>query len=96
MDKDKIIKEIIKIIRQYLSKEYKILLFGSWAKNDALKTSDIDIAILGKEKAPWSLMTKILQEKEEIRTLRSIDIVDLNSVDDNFKNKILEHAQSLA
>ncbi len=95
MDKTAIIKEITKIIRDCLSDDYKILIFGSWAKDDSLETSDIDIGILGKEKVPWNLMVKILGEVEEISTLRSIDIVDLNSVEENFKNNVLEYAKVL-
>lgn len=95
MDKNTIIKKIIKIIRNYLSGDYKILIFGSWAKDDALETSDIDVGILGKEKVLWSLMVKILEEVEKIPTLRSIDIVDLNSVDENFKNNVLRYGKVL-
>ena len=43
MDKDQIIKS-------RLPADYKVLLFGSWAKGTALPQSDIDIAVLGKEK----------------------------------------------
>lgn len=95
MEKGKIVEEVEKIVRNYLPEDYKILIFGSWAQDKALKGSDIDIGILGKEKAPWSSMTKISQAVEKIPTLRSIDIVDLNAVEENFKNKVLEYAKVL-
>ena len=95
MKKDKIIKETVQIVRENLSDDYKIFLFGSWAKNNALETSDIDIGILGKERVKWSLMAKILEKTESIPTLRSIDVVDLNSVDKNFKNDVLKYAKIL-
>ncbi|MBU1159709.1 nucleotidyltransferase domain-containing protein [Patescibacteria group bacterium] len=96
MEKEEIKKEAVKIIRKYLPEEYKILLFGSWAKGDALKTSDLDIGILGKKEVAWELMHKILEEMEEIQTLRSIDVVDLKSTGKNYANKILEYAKPLA
>lgn len=95
MEKDKIIKEAVQIVREDLPDDYKIFLFGSWAKGDALETSDIDIGILGKEKVKWSLMARILEKIERIPTLRSIDIVDLNSADRSFKNNVMKHAKIL-
>lgn len=78
-----------KVDRGRIAKEVKKV------KGNALKGSDIDIGILGKEKAPWSSMTKISQEVEKIPTLRSIDVVDLNAIEENFKNKVLEYAKVL-
>lgn len=84
MEKEEIIKQAVAIIKKHLSNDCKIYLFGSWAKGNALKTSDIDLGILNNEKTPWKTMTKIKDEIEDINTLRSIDVVDLNSVDEDF------------
>lgn len=95
MEKSDIINKAIKIIRKYLSPDYKILLFGSWAKGDALKTSDIDIGILGKEEVSWDIMVKILEEIYGIPTLRKIDVVDLNTKEKRFKDGVLGYAKAL-
>lgn len=95
MKKEIIIKQIKKTIREKLPINFKILLFGSWVRGDALKTSDLDIGILGKKKVPWPVMVKILEEVEEIPTLRKIDIVDLNATEKKFKNNALKHAKIL-
>lgn len=95
MDKDLILEEIVKIIRGNLSEDYKILLFGSWAKGNALDTSDIDIGILGERKAPFEIMVKIFNEADEIPTLRSIDIVDLMTKDREYKKNVLKYAKVL-
>lgn len=95
MNLDNIINEVVKIITHFLPSDYKIFLFGSWAKNNALDTSDIDIAILGKTKVEWDKMVQILNAKENIPTLRSIDIVDLNSKEENFKSNVLKYARPL-
>ncbi len=93
---ESIINEITQIIRKYLlKKDYKIYLFGSWARGDALQTSDIDVGILGKEKVDFEIMSKILSEKEAIQTLRSIDLVDLNTKSEDFKNKALKEGRLL-
>jgi predicted nucleotidyltransferase len=95
MDNDLILKKIVKIIRENLSEDYKILLFGSWAKGSALDTSDIDIGILGEKKVPFRIMAKIFNEAEEISTLRSIDIVDLMAKDKEYKKNVLKYAKVL-
>lgn len=92
---EEILKRIIFIIRDYLSQDYQILLFGSWAKGNALNISDIDIGILGENVAPRSIMTQILEKIENIPTLRSIDIVDLKTKEENYRNNILKYAKIL-
>ena len=96
MEKDAIIQEAIKIIRRHLPQEYQIMLFGSWARGDALATSDIDVGILGKKKVPRSVMAKIVAEVENLPTLRSVDVVDLNTKETNFRQEALRYAKTLA
>ena len=95
MEKNEIIKKTAGIVKEYVPDDYKIYIFGSWAKGNTLETSDIDIGTLGKEKVEWSLMAKILEKTESIPTLRSIDVVDLSSVDKSFKNNVMKHAKIL-
>jgi len=92
MDRESIVQQVIAIIRRHLAGECKILLFGSWAQGSADEHSDIDIAILAKEKVPWDVMSSILFAVDEIPTLRSIDVVDLNAADETFRNIVLHSA----
>ncbi|MEK7123641.1 MAG: nucleotidyltransferase domain-containing protein [Patescibacteria group bacterium] len=96
MEKNTAIKEIIKIIRKYLSDDYRIFLFGSWARGDASETSDIDIGILGKEKVVWSIMVKILEDVDNIPTLRKIDVIDFKTKDESFRKSSLSYAKVLS
>jgi len=91
-----IINQANAIIKKNLPKTYKIFLFGSWAKGNALETSDIDIGILGEEKVTWDCMHRILSEIEQIPMLRSIDIVDLNSTSEDFRKTVLKTSKTLA
>lgn len=95
MDKDSIIKEVVRIIRSSLDSSYKIYLFGSWAAGDALPTSDLDIGILGPEKVKFDILVKISKDVEAILSLRKIDIVDLNSTEENFRINALKNAKLL-
>lgn len=95
MQKEDIIKQTAAIIRQNLAADYKIFLFGSQAKGNALETSDIDIGILGEKEVPWEAMVKIKAAVEGIPTLRQVDIVDLMAAGEELRNRVLANAREL-
>lgn len=69
---DEIIKAIMKCCEKYSAK--KVVLFGSRAKGTALERSDIDIAVSGVTE-----YDALLEEIEDIPTLYTIDLVDLDT-----------------
>lgn len=73
-----VIEAVAKLCREFSAK--KVILFGSRAKGTALERSDIDIAVSGVEK-----IDLLIQKIEEIPTLYSIDIVNM----DDCKNELL-------
>ncbi len=95
MTTDAIIREVAKIIRARLGGEYRIVLFGSQARGDARDTSDIDIGILGEHEVPWDTYLAIRRDVESVRTLRHIDVVDLRSVRDAFREQALQEGKEL-
>ncbi len=96
MNKDEIIKEVVDIIRRRLpGAQFRIVLFGSWARGDAQENSDIDIALMGPEAVDDMLLWRIKQEIMGIPTLRRIDVVDLNQADENFRREVLSYARPL-
>jgi len=91
-----LVKQIVRIIRKYIpDKNYKIYLYGSWMKGNALPNSDIDIAIYGQTEVDALIMIKIKDEIENLPTLRSIDLIDLNLVSENFKVSILQKGEKV-
>ncbi|MBI3194907.1 MAG: nucleotidyltransferase domain-containing protein [Ignavibacteriae bacterium] len=95
MEVSLIIQEIVRILRRYLSDEYRIFLFGSWAKGIAHSTSDIDIGIMGSTKVPAQTLSRILIEVDSIPTLRSIEIVDLMNKSESFQTSVLQTAKEI-
>ena len=92
-----ILDMVTKIVRRHLpDHSYRILLFGSWARSDAMPTSDIDIGILGKQPVNDLTMARIREELDELPTLRKVEIVDLQAVDDRFREHVVQHAEPLA
>lgn len=90
--------EINDIISKFLNitKEFSgiksVILFGSYAKNNQTKTSDIDIAISGE----YDYFTLIDKIKDEINTLKRFDIVNYDEiVSKSFKKEIDTHGRIL-
>lgn len=73
--KKRVIDEIISYAKQYDVE--KILLFGSRARGDYKKTSDIDLAFWGGDASRF-----ILSVDEETYTLLEFDIVDMVKCND--------------
>lgn len=86
---DEILAEIADIVARFLP-DARIFLFGSRARADAEQTSDFDFAIDAGSKIPLDVIARIEDEIEELRTLKSIDIVDLHRVNPAFKTIILK------
>ena len=70
--KPAVVQEICMLAEKYHVK--KVILFGSRARGDYKRTSDIDLAVLDGDFARFSL-----DVDEETSTLLEYDIVDLNS-----------------
>lgn len=58
----------------------EVILFGSWVKGTANERSDIDLAVTGVKD-----IEKLREDIEEIPTLRSFDVVDM----EHCKNELL-------
>ena len=87
-------------IRETLAKyvdlnAYQIFIFGSEAGSDRDNRSDIDVGILGPEPIPGSVMERIREALERLRTLRAFDVVDFARADESFKAVALRNVERL-
>ncbi|MEE0367908.1 MAG: nucleotidyltransferase domain-containing protein [Blautia sp.] len=69
---EEVFRKIIEICRR--NGASKVILFGSRAKETARERSDIDIAVCGVYD-----MEKLQEEIEDIPTLYTVDLVDLDT-----------------
>ena len=81
---EQIIQQIILTICNNISVN-RIFIYGSRARGDYKKTSDIDIAI---DTPDDTVGIKIILD-DTIDTLLQFDVVNLNEANDNLKNEIL-------
>ncbi len=84
------IKEILKKILKNFP-VYKVILFGSYAKNSATPKSDIDFLIDTKESLMgfkfFSLVTRIEDEfNKPVDAFEKVEIIDGSKIDEEIKN----------
>lgn len=67
-----------------------VYLFGSAARGDADRSSDIDIAVLPREPLPEAVVPAIRALLRESNIPYPAEVVDLSKVDDAFREEVLK------
>lgn len=70
--KTQVVNEIVELARKYRME--KVILFGSRARGDYTRSSDIDLAVIGGDVVSFSI-----DVEEIVSTLLTFDVVDLSS-----------------
>lgn len=89
---EEIIQFVIDILKKHLD-NFTLYLFGSRSKKTAQQHSDIDLAI--DTTCNENLVKKAKLEIDNINTLYSIDIVNMNKIDNEFKEIILQSGKKI-
>lgn len=66
----------------------RVWLFGSHARGDAVRGSDIDIAVLALEPLPEGLLEGIRQALEDSQVLLPVDLVDLSTAEPELRKRV--------
>jgi predicted nucleotidyltransferase len=74
-----------------LGADVEVIWFGSWPKGTANAHADIDIAVSGPTAFLPERLAELRAEIEDMATLHEIDVVDLRTVGERFKQEILCH-----
>ena len=87
---EKVVKDIVSILEKYSEVE-SACIFGSRARGDYRKGSDIDIALFG-ENLTFQINTKIYFEIDDLYLPYKIDLINFNSLtnEEKFKENILK------
>lgn len=82
--------EVRRIVLRFLEgRKARVYLFGSWARGEACRISDIDVAILPSEPLPLGLLPDIDEALENSASLYPVDLVDLTTVPEAFRARVL-------
>lgn len=90
-----IAQEVATLARCMLGADIEIIWFGSWPKGTAHSRADIDIAVSGPTAFPPERLAELRAGTDEMATLHEIDLVDLHTVGERFKQEILRHGTRL-
>lgn len=87
--KEKVIEDIINILKKYPEVE-RAVIFGSRARGNYRKGSDIDITLFG-DKLTNSINTKIFYDIDDLYLIYKIDLINFNTLskDDKLRENIL-------
>ncbi len=92
----KIEKQTKDIIFKYLNpKQYQVFIFGSRASGRAMKFSDYDIGVWGKNSLPSKTKILIEESLEESNIPCKIDIVDFSLVSSDFRKIALSKIKKI-
>lgn len=81
---------ILEVLHQNIpQKDAKFYVFGSRAKGNYKEYSDIDIAVqLPEEKLSADILGKVLVEFSDSTLPYEVDVIDLNAIDEKFRELI--------
>ncbi|HPN31156.1 MAG TPA: restriction endonuclease subunit S [bacterium] len=86
-------EDFLKIIKNILKQnvpDCEVRAFGSRVDWTATDSSDLDLAIVGKEKLNWKIIAKLKSVFEESILPFRVDILDWHSIPENFRKNILK------
>ena len=86
-----IAQEVAYLARHVLGADIEVIWFGSWPKSTAKPHADVDIAIAGAETFPPERLAELRALTDNVATLHEIDLVDLHTVGETFRDEILRH-----
>jgi predicted nucleotidyltransferase len=76
-------------VRELTSGSTEVLLYGSWVRGTAVPRSDVDLAIVGESGTPPLVMAELRERIDALPTLRKFDVVDIHSVGESMRKRIL-------
>ncbi len=82
--------EVRRIVqRGLMGRPAQVYLFGSWARGNPARTSDIDVAILPLAPLPEGTLGEIREALEESLVVRHVDLLDLSEAAPEFRERVL-------
>lgn len=78
--------------RELGAQRARLYLFGSRARGDAGRASDIDIAVLPEAPLEPGTLARIRDALEESTIPYEVEVIDLSRVDGAFRRKVLAEA----
>jgi predicted nucleotidyltransferase len=86
-----ILEQVHQIACEHLHGDNATLyLFGSWARKEEQKSSDIDLGIYYETPLPTGTMARLRSAYEDSNIPYRVELVDLTETSESFRNKVME------
>lgn len=72
-----------------------VLVYGSRVRGNALKYSDLDLAIVGREKLDWRIIEELKDAFAESDLPYRVDVLDWNAISTEFQKAIEKHHETI-
>ncbi len=76
------------IVEGLAGTKVEIYLFGSYARGDATRLSDVDVAIDAADPLPTGCLTRLRERLEESTIPLTVELVDLGEADVEFRARV--------
>ena len=90
----KLLEELEQVVHSLNNQGVNLIFFGSFAEGKGRAHSDLDLAYDGVD-LDREVINTIHQKIENLHTVRSVDLVDLQRVDAAVAQEIKSHGRSL-
>ncbi len=81
------------ILETFRDDDIRIMLFGSRARGDFNRRSDIDIGILPKKKYDHNKLIFLKEKLENMNIPYKVDVVDISKVSEIFRKKAMKEGE---
>ena len=86
----KTLEEVRRIVLTAVAdKKVRVYLFGSWARGEATRISDIDVAIDPQTTLPRGTLAQLRECLEESHVPYRVDVVDLTRTSSEFRQRVI-------
>ena len=91
MDMDPVLSEVRRLVCQELAGlPVRVFLFGSWARGEQARSSDIDVAVEPLGVLPPGTLARLREALEQSSIPYRVDVVDLAAADADFRRRVHE------
>ena len=85
----RVLEEVRRIVLDAVGAEnVKVYLFGSWARGEETRLSDIDVAIEPHAALPRGTLARLRERLEESHVPYRVDVVDLTRTSPEFRQRV--------
>lgn len=88
-NRGKVLNQVYQLAKAHLKgRKVRLYLFGSWARGEERRSSDIDLAVDCDTPVSPLLLAQLREVFEESTVPYRVEVVDLSRADDTFREKV--------